>query len=441
LTPDVRPDDLIIKARYADFLERTRLDEVRPEADLNVTVPGQHRVLEKQIELHRHYMGEKQQREISMDEAVADWYDHIYRPVVELIREQGILRDFPGRTETDLYGWVSQHREVLEQALGWPVKPEAAVSDLTTKFSPRAERVMARVGERLLEAVLPESLETGPATGQWRKALVEPRHTDRLFSDTLVALDGEAGGWLALEYGLKVAQREEGRLFGLHVVTSESLKQSEEVQALQAEFQHRCQAANVSGEFAVEAGQVARKVSERASWMDLVTVSLAHPPANQILARLGPGFHTLIRRCARPLLAVPTFSEPAVAFGSEGKRLERALLAYDGSPKAQEALFVAAYLAGCWQIPLVVVTVVDKSSTTPERLAQAQDYLERREVPATYVAENGPVAETILQTAMTHQSDLIMMGGYGSSPILEVVLGSVVDQILRQARQPLLICR
>ncbi len=441
LTPEVRPDDLIIKARYADFLERTHLDELRPGADLAVTVPGQYRVLEKQIELRRERMAEEQQRKVPVDEAVADWYDHIYLPVVEVIREQGILQDFPGRTETDLYGWVSEHRESLEQELGWQLKPEAVLANLATQLSPRPERVIARVGGRLLDAVTPDSLEAGPAAGRWRKEWVEPRRGDRLFSDILVALDGEAGGWLALEVALQVARREDGRLLGLHVVASDALKETQPVQALQAEFQQRCQAAQVPGEFAVEAGPIARKICERAWWADLVTVSLTHPPASQLLAKLGPGFHTLVRRSARPILAVPTFSDPASRAEAEAKRLERALLAYDGSPKAQEALFVAAYLAGSWQIPLVVITVMDKNRTAPEALEQAKTYLTARSVSATYVTESGPVAEAILQTAAARQSDLLIMGGYGPSPMLEVVLGSSVDQILRQARQPLLICR
>jgi len=33
------------------------------------------------------------------------------------------------------------------------------------------------------------------------------------------------------------------------------------------------------------------------------------------------------------------------------------------------------------------------------------------------------------------------MGGYGFSPVLEVVIGSSVDQVLRESRQPVLICR
>jgi len=53
LLPDTQPDDLILKAEYTDFLERTRLDELRPEADLSVTVPGQYQALEEHIEVHR----------------------------------------------------------------------------------------------------------------------------------------------------------------------------------------------------------------------------------------------------------------------------------------------------------------------------------------------------------------------------------------------------
>ncbi|NJN95573.1 MAG: universal stress protein [Anaerolineales bacterium] len=186
---------------------------------------------------------------------------------------------------------------------------------------------------------------------------------------------------------------------------------------------------------------MARKICERAWWADLVTVSLTHPPAAQILARLGSGFRTLVHRCARPVLAVPTFAGAAVAPARDTCKLERALLAYDGSPKAQEALFVATYLAGNWHIPLVVLSVTEKNQAAPEPLSQAQAYLASRNVPATFVNESGPVVETILQTAAAQQSNLMIMGGYGLNPMLEVVLGSSVDQILRQTAQPLLICR
>ena len=107
ISPDIRPDDLIVKAEYARFLEHTHLDELRPQADLSVTVPGQYPILEDHIAVHRYYMGIEQKRSIPNDEAVADWYDNIYLPTVQAIREAGILRNFPNRTETDLYLWLA----------------------------------------------------------------------------------------------------------------------------------------------------------------------------------------------------------------------------------------------------------------------------------------------------------------------------------------------
>ena len=98
LDPNTQPDDLILKAEYAEFLERTHLDELRPEADLSVTIPGQYPTLEEHIAVHRHYMGIDQQRFIPPDEAVSHWYDMIYLPAVQAMQEGGILRNFPNRT-------------------------------------------------------------------------------------------------------------------------------------------------------------------------------------------------------------------------------------------------------------------------------------------------------------------------------------------------------
>ncbi len=431
LSPDVQPDDLILKAEYADFLEHTRLDESRPEANLDVTVPGQYRVLEGHIDVHRYFMGLEQKREIPYQEAVNHWYDEVYLPAVQVIRERGVLQDFPERTETDLYVWVSRYRAALEQALGWKIEEGAAATAMAARFSPRPRRVVARVGERILDAVTPDEFEAGPAPGQWRREQLAARQDNRLFADILVPVSGDQVGWQAVEQALVVARREEGRLRGLHIVPSKAQVDSKEAQAVQAEFNRRCEAADVPGNLAIVVGKVARQICERARWTDLVIVNLAHPPAPQPVAKLSSGFRTLIRRCARPVLAVPgTWSH-----------MDRVLLSYDGSPKANEALFVATYLAGRWDIPLVVVTVIEHGRTTMETLEHAQGYLETRGVQATFVKESGPVAEAILKTAQVHESNLIIMGGYGFSPVLEVVVGSSVDQVLRESRQPMLICR
>jgi nucleotide-binding universal stress UspA family protein len=327
--------------------------------------------------------------------------------------------------------WVSEHRDALQKELGWEIEPEAAATDLAAQFSPRPQRIVARLGEKILDAVTPDEFEAGPPPGQWRREQLEACQYDRLFADILVPVSGGETGWYALEQAMEVARREGARLRGLHVVPSEAQRDNEEAQAVRVEFNRRCEAAGIPGELAIEVGGVARRICERVRWTDLAVVHLAHPPAPQPVARLSSGFRTLIRRCARPVLAVPRASS----------HLDRALLAYDGSPKADEALFVATYLSCRWKITLVVVTVIETGRTTTETLARVQKYLETHGVRATFVKEGGPVAEAILKTAEEHESGLIIMGGYGLSPVLEVVLGSAVDQVLRTSRQPMLICR
>ena len=117
------------------------------------------------------------------------------------------------------------------------------------------------------------------------------------------------------------------------------------------------------------------------------------------------------------------------------------MLAYDGSAKAKEALFVAAYLAAQWQIPLVVVSVDEEQHFTDTALQRAESYLQTQQIEATYVSTSGATAKAILTTAEEFCSNLIIMGGYGRSPVLEVVLGSTVDEVLRTSKWPVLICR
>jgi nucleotide-binding universal stress UspA family protein len=431
LTPDVSPDDLILKAEYADFLEHTRLDQVQPEADLNVTVPGQYSRLEKHIWAYHDLFQVYLRREVSYEEAVARWYDQVYSPVVNIIRERGILRDLPGRTETDLYLWILEHRDALQEELGWPIRPEAAANDLVEHFSHRPRRLVRRVGNKILNAVRPDELADGPAAGQWRQEQLAAGRQDRLFSDILVPVSGAEIGWQALAQALQIARREAGRLLGLHVVAKEEQKSSSEALAVQAEFSRRCAEAGLAGKLFIEVGGIAHIICERARWADLVVVNLAHPPEPQPMARLRSGFRTLIRRCPRPVMAV----------SQTRSGLESALLAYDGSAKAEEALYVAAYLASRWGIVLAVLTVIEAGRATAKALAHAQRYLENHGVQATYLKNSHPVTEAILKTAEEHKSDLLIMGGYGLRPELEVVLGSTVDQVLRTSQSPVLICR
>jgi nucleotide-binding universal stress UspA family protein len=431
LSPDVQPEDLVVKARYAEFLERTRLDELRPDADLSTSLAGRYRKLEEHISVHRYFMGIEQEREIPYPEAAAHWYDTVYLPVVQVIRENGILRDFPGRTETDLYLWILDHRDEIGQELAWEIEPGAAAADLVDRFSPKLGQVIGRVVQRIRSVILPKEIVPGPAPGEWRRARSAKAAWEPLFGRILVAVNGKESGWHVVDQALEVARREEGRLVGLHVVTSKRQKESAAVQAIRAEFARRCAEASIPSQWIVEEGEVSQEICEAARWLDLVIVNLTYPPGDRPIARLSSGLRTLIQHCTVPILAIPPDS-----FG-----MSRILLAYDGSSKAKEALFVSTYLAGRWNVPLAVVTVLEENHTTSGTMRLVKRYLRRHGIDAAYIEKRGSAGEAILEAAAEFGSDLIVMGGYGLDPVLEIVLGSAVDQVLRESRHPVLICR
>jgi nucleotide-binding universal stress UspA family protein len=425
LTPDVQPDDLIIKEEYTRFLQQTHLDELRPGSDLAVTVPGMYDVLLEHIAVHRYFMGIEQQREIPYSEAVTHWYDTIYMPVVEIVRERFILSDFPGRTETDLYIWVVEHREALKEALGWDLSTEAAASDLA------AARHQPDARTRMLEAVTPAELDSGPPPGEWRRSEIETRKEERLFADVLVALGSGEEDWPALDQALLLAGRDHGRIHGLHVVTEGSEEDTEELAHLRQRFEERCSAAGLPGKLAVQLGEISVKVCQASRLVDLLVLMLKHPPGTGVLRRLSSGFRSIIRRCSRPVLAVPGEVSP----------LSKALLAYDGSPKSDEALFVATYLAARWETELLVLAVEERRISASDALDAARKYLVEHGVQARLHAAKGSVAQEILRMVDEHNVNLILMGGYSASPLVEVVLGSEVDKVLRSSAVPILVCR
>lgn len=123
ITPDLHPEDLEILGEKVEFLERTGLDQIRPKANIKLTIPdGFSRMLEH-IAVHRYFMGLDLKHDINEDEAVAHWYDTVYLPIVKIIRESEILKDFPGKTEGDLYLWVLDNQRELSQKEGQPLQP------------------------------------------------------------------------------------------------------------------------------------------------------------------------------------------------------------------------------------------------------------------------------------------------------------------------------
>lgn len=408
LSPDTEPDDLIIKAEYAEFLGQTGIAEQRPNVDLSVTVPGQYEKLTQQIHIHQYYAWVDKQLQISFEDAVLDWYDNIYIPFAETIRDRGLMRWFPNRTVTDFYLWVSEHRETLQKELGWTIRPQAIAEALAQKSGGAAE-----------------SLETGT----WRKSKLVDRYTEKLFKDILVPVSGEGDSWLAVEQALMVAQREGAALQGLNIAESQQVIDSLRSQALQTRFNKNCQDANVHGILAFEIGEPTRKILERSLLADLIVLKIAHPPSTGIPGLASP-LRTIIAGASRPILALPGGTSP----------MQNALLAFDGSSRAKEALFLAAYLAEQWHTRLTVYTAQENTKLGQSIQDEAREYLEFHEINADFIYQPG-IGETLEKAIEERNIDLLLMGGYSGSAIKELFIGSTVNLMLREIKIPILICK
>lgn len=130
ITPDIRPEDLEMLGSKVDFLERSALDRTRPNADITLTIPdGYDRMLEH-IAVHKYFMGLDFKRDISEQEAVEHWYDTVYMPIVNVVRESSILEEFPDKTEGDLYLWTLDHQHYLSEEEGLPLQPPETAAKL-----------------------------------------------------------------------------------------------------------------------------------------------------------------------------------------------------------------------------------------------------------------------------------------------------------------------
>ncbi|HEY3474269.1 MAG TPA: universal stress protein, partial [Anaerolineales bacterium] len=405
LTPATRAEDLIIKAEYAEFLEATRLMELRPNVDLSVTIPGQYQKLMEQICTQECLLEGKAQCNIPFQQAVEDWYDTIYIPLAEAIRDRGLLQWFPDRTTTDLYLWIAENRSQLEQELGWEIQSDIAATDL----------------------ILQRNRKSGPGT--WRKSRTVTRYTDNLFMDILVPLRGGEESWDSLEQAIFIAQRENARLHGLHIVETKERVASSVSLEVKARFDRACKEAGVEGSLVIETGDVTRKICERAVVTDLIVVKITNPPS-QGLSVLRSPFRTIIENASRPLLTVP----------GKASQFKRALLAYDGTERSKEAVFVAAYLAEMWKTELIVFTAVDGTVK-----ADMQDYVRRyldiHEVEATYIISERGAMDHLRKSVPEHDVDLVLMGSHGVSMFRQVFSGSALDYMLRESRVPIFICR
>jgi hypothetical protein len=154
LRADMRPDELLLQAEYAEFLRRTNLDRIRPDHDIRPTALGRYDEIWEHIEGHRGWLEAIRHHPVDVEDAVEDWYTYIYEPIVKVARERGLTDRFANHTEADIYLWVIRHRWDLEKQLGRDLGPAGSAEDFAlhgsgpTGWRERVGRFLQRPGRR-----------------------------------------------------------------------------------------------------------------------------------------------------------------------------------------------------------------------------------------------------------------------------------------------------
>ena len=118
IDPEDNLDAIFIQLGGRNFFAKTNLDALIPDHGIRFTTPGRFNELLAQIENLRATLSLIDEHEMAYDEAVVAWYEMVYLPAVQIIKESTLLDDFSGRTEADLFVWMSLHRERIEDCYG-----------------------------------------------------------------------------------------------------------------------------------------------------------------------------------------------------------------------------------------------------------------------------------------------------------------------------------
>ncbi|MBL8063033.1 MAG: universal stress protein [Anaerolineales bacterium] len=203
-----------------------------------------------------------------------------------------------------------------------------------------------------------------------------------------------------------------------------------EAQEIKGRFEQVCKDAEVQGSLAIDVGDITQRIIERAIVTDLIIVKLVNPPGSG-LSVLNSPFRAIIEKSSRPLLTVPKGATP----------FTRALLAFDGSELAREALFVTAYLAEMWKTEVIVFTAHEDGNSKESAQDYARRYFEFHEVEAKYILSAKKLPRHLPDIAAEYNADLILMGSHSGNKIQQVLVGSMVDITLRESIIPTFICR
>jgi nucleotide-binding universal stress UspA family protein len=269
-------------------------------------------------------------------------------------------------------------------------------------------------------------------------------------NEIIVALDGSPAALAAAGIVIQIAQSQDLSVHGLYVV-DEALAldtyadyrrelESDRAPGSRTELltwfeqqgdaalqmlEARCRAAGVPVTAELLAGGVPKMVLRQSKQARLLAIGRRGHSHEGDPHHLGQSFRAIAHHANLPL----------VVGGDEARTVRRLLLAYDGSDHTRPALSWASLLQRTLPAEVAVVAVQENEHpSTAKWLAEAKAQF----VDCQCLHRQGQPAGEIVAAAEETQADLIVMGRYRHTALLEWLSGSTVDRVLRGTELPVL---
>jgi len=278
-----------------------------------------------------------------------------------------------------------------------------------------------------------------------------------MIKNILVPLDGSEHSKAALDYAIWITHKFDGTLLGQHIIDTISIEGTffhdisgslgfepyldfstkmreileERGRSILEDFAARCEKSGIRYKTLLDMGLIANEICERSKTADLVIIG--HRGVNEEFSTglLGTTAESITRKCPRPVFVSTRQFKP----------IEKPLLAYDGSQRASSAMESAAEFCSVLRLPLTVVTIARDDAVGQANLQQARAYLGSYSIDAKYELARGYPEQKIIECLVNRNHDLLFIGAYGHRRIINMVLGSATEYVLRNAPCPVFLNR
>ena len=194
----------------------------------------------------------------------------------------------------------------------------------------------------------------------------------------------------------------------------------------------RCLAEGVRMTSEILFGGVPESILDRSKTVRFVVLGRRGHGHAQNPDHLGKFFHTIAYHAKCPLWVGGDIDRP----------LKRILVAYNGGEFANKALQFAEFLQSGIKCETLVMSVEELDDPGHKWAKKVEAKLEECTIKGyRFLRKEGHPGTKIVQVAEDEQVDLILLGGHHYSAIVEWIVGSNLDYVLRNTSLPILIAR